>query len=270
MTPPMIPNKIAYETGPMTFFKTSHPSNPPRGSKTPERNAHKKACSLEPVAFTTGTATARPSGMLWMAIAMPRVAPKDGSAKVATNVARPSGKLCNAMATPLNAAICTISALSFPLSFLGVASAASARGCSAGCSLVAAGAGQSGSQQYFFSTAWEKNSSPAETMMPPKKTSVARVNACGSSKPSAKNSSSAFEKISWYDTCVITPAESAKQVAKSQLLWMGRQKAREAPTVVASPAPSVIKKAVSSSPSPFPSANLRPMLTCDMCRAAKY
>mmetsp|Transcript_118645 Transcript_118645/g.281606 ORF Transcript_118645/g.281606 Transcript_118645/m.281606 type:complete len:239 (+) Transcript_118645:178-894(+) len=116
MTPAMRPKSTAKVTGPTRFRSTSQPRSPPKGSDMPDRKAHAKALHLEFVAFRMGAATARPSGMLWMAMAKAMEGPKVGSATAATKVARPSGKLCKAMATPENAAICSMFTRSIPLS----------------------------------------------------------------------------------------------------------------------------------------------------------
>mmetsp|Transcript_29552 Transcript_29552/g.91369 ORF Transcript_29552/g.91369 Transcript_29552/m.91369 type:complete len:255 (+) Transcript_29552:405-1169(+) len=54
-----------------------------------------------------GIDTHKPSGMLWIAMAMAKDAPTAGSSRVATNVARPSGKLwipmANAVIMPMSA-----------------------------------------------------------------------------------------------------------------------------------------------------------------------
>mmetsp|Transcript_11975 Transcript_11975/g.27745 ORF Transcript_11975/g.27745 Transcript_11975/m.27745 type:complete len:219 (-) Transcript_11975:218-874(-) len=65
-----------------------------------------------------GIATHKPSGMLWIAMATPRLAPDEMSSTVARKVARPSGKLCTPMAsaviTPIRVSFFCSKALIFP------------------------------------------------------------------------------------------------------------------------------------------------------------
>ena len=70
---------------PRNGWRSKYPTMAPNGSARPDRVAHQAALRRDPVASRRGTATAMPSGMLWIAIATARGIARAGSASATAN-----------------------------------------------------------------------------------------------------------------------------------------------------------------------------------------
>lgn len=89
MMPAIAANVIPSDCGPRNGWRSKYPTMAPNGSARPDRVAHQAALRRDPVASRIGTATAMPSGMLWIAIATARGIARAGSASATANVANP-------------------------------------------------------------------------------------------------------------------------------------------------------------------------------------
>ena len=99
MIPATIPNVTPRVMPFRNGISSRKPTRAPIGSARPERKDQRTALPRDPVACRMGTATATPSGMLWMAMARATGMATEGSFRPAMNVAKPSGKLWMAIAT---------------------------------------------------------------------------------------------------------------------------------------------------------------------------
>mmetsp|Transcript_17291 Transcript_17291/g.35620 ORF Transcript_17291/g.35620 Transcript_17291/m.35620 type:complete len:212 (+) Transcript_17291:351-986(+) len=190
-----------------------------------------------------GAATARPSGMLCMAMAKAIAGPKLGSAIVEMKVAMPSGKLCKATAIPENAAICIMFTRSdLPTGRPG--RGFDSESCGTGASLITISPGC-----LLWHSQWLKESTKQVSSIPEKSVSVPSVRALLSVRLASLKLCFVISRISEKDTYAITPADRLRQIANTRLSSVLAQKAIAAPIVVAKPASKVRSMAKPGSPS---------------------
>mmetsp|Transcript_139558 Transcript_139558/g.197595 ORF Transcript_139558/g.197595 Transcript_139558/m.197595 type:complete len:208 (+) Transcript_139558:351-974(+) len=187
-----------------------------------------------------GAATARPSGMLCMAMAKAIAGPKLGSAIVEMKVAMPSGKLCNATAIPENVAICNMCNRSDLLRGF-----SEAMSCTAGSGASVTTTSPTCLWKHFMPI----NSTSMARRIPAKVVNVPHKKPLRSVRPESWKLCFVMSKISEKDTYAMTPADTPRQTANTRLSSVLAQNAMAAPIVVARPASRVRSIAKPGSPS---------------------